>query len=147
MIWWLYRGWAWSGDLPKTFIYLNFDTMGMKMKHKKIIYFCHYVPWQGWHMKCLMLRKILLYPNKNSDLSGPVHAIPKRINACISEVPHRKFSISFQWLVYIMYEWFLQELEMACVFAIKISIYIVWEGLLSSRSLSPKFYWTCKLYN
>ena len=25
------------------------------------------------------------------------------------------------------YEWFLQEFQMACVFAIKISIYIVWE--------------------
>ena len=34
----------------------------------------------------------------------------------------------FQWLAYIKYEWFLQELEMACVFAIKISIYIVCLG-------------------
>ena len=50
---------------------------------------------------------------------------PKRINANISEVPHRRFIIFFQWLAYIKHEWFLQELEMACVFAIKISIYIV----------------------
>ena len=35
------------------------------------------------------------------------------------------FSIFFQWLAYIKYECYLQELEMACVFAIKISIYIV----------------------
>ena len=43
-------------------------------------------------------------------------------------VPHRKFSFFFQWVAYIKYEWFLQELEMACVFAIKISIYIVCSG-------------------
>ena len=31
----------------------------------------------------------------------------------------------FHWLAYIKYKCFLQEFEMACVFAIKISIYIV----------------------
>ena len=31
----------------------------------------------------------------------------------------------FKWLAYIKYEGFLQELEMAFVFAVKISIYIV----------------------
>ena len=42
IIWGLYRGWTWSGDLPKTLIYLNFDPMGFsrarkfKKKHKKI---------------------------------------------------------------------------------------------------------------
>ena len=41
IIWGLFRGWTWSGDLPKTLIYLNFDPMGvskaqkLKMKHKK----------------------------------------------------------------------------------------------------------------
>ena len=43
----------------------------------------------------------------------------------------------FQWLAYIKYEWFLQELEMACVFAIKISISIVW------RCLHNGFYSNC----
>ena len=62
------------------------------------------------------------FPQKISDLSGPVHAILKQINVNISKVPHRKFSFFFQWLVYIKYECFLQELEMAGVFAIKISI-------------------------
>ena len=37
------------------------------------------------------------------------------------------FKFFFQWFAYIKYEWFLQELEMACDFAIKISIYIVCE--------------------
>ena len=72
-----------------------------------------------------MLRKLMLYPRKNFRFIRACPCDPKRINANISEVPHRKFLIFFQWLVYIKYEWFLHELEMACVFAIKISIYIV----------------------
>ena len=79
----------------------------------------------GWRIKGQMLRKLMIYPQKISYLSGPVHAIPKRINANISEVPHRKLLIFFQWLADIKYEWVWQELDMACVFAIKISIYIV----------------------
>ena len=63
-------------------------------------------------------------PQKN-QIYLPVHVISKRINRNISCVPHRKFSFFFQWLAYIKYERFLQELKMACVFAIKISIYIV----------------------
>ena len=44
----------------------------------------------------------------------------------LSHVSHiENFQFFFQWLAYIKYEWFLQELEMACDFAIKISIYIV----------------------
>ena len=39
--------------------------------------------------------KLMLYPPKISDLSGPVHAIPKGINVNISKVQHRKFSIIF----------------------------------------------------
>ena len=35
------------------------------------------------------------------------------------------FQFFFQWLAYIKYEWFFQKLEMAYVFAIKISIYMV----------------------
>ena len=37
--------------MPKALIYLNFDPKGvsraqkLKMKHKKITYFRHYVPW------------------------------------------------------------------------------------------------------
>ena len=44
-------GWTWSGDFPKILIYLNFDPMGcsraqkLKIKHIKIRYFRHYVPW------------------------------------------------------------------------------------------------------
>jgi len=48
------RGWTWSGpwsgDLLKAFIYSNFDPMGvsrnqkLKMRLRKISYFCHNVP-------------------------------------------------------------------------------------------------------
>ena len=41
------------------------------------------------------------------------------------EVPGRSRDETGQDLETLKYEWFLQELEMACVFAIKISIYIV----------------------
>ena len=41
------KGSKWSGDLLKTFIYSNFDTMGvskiqkLNIQHKKLLYFCH----------------------------------------------------------------------------------------------------------
>ena len=69
----------------------------------------------GQHIKGQMLRKLTLYPKKISDLSGPVHAIPKRINVNISKVPHRIFFFSglrtssmngfcknWKWLVFLL---------------------------------------------
>ena len=85
-----------------------------------------------------MLRKLMLYPRKNFRFIRACPCDPKQINANISEVPHRKFDFFFQWLAYIKYEWFLHELEMACVFAIKISIYIVWYELNINVKLNIK---------
>ena len=69
-----------------------------------------------------MLRKIMLYPKKF------IRACPcdSKTDKCeYLQGPTQKILIFFQWLAYINYEWFLKELEMACDFAIKISIYIV----------------------
>ena len=79
----------------------------------------------GWPIKGQMLRKLILYPKKDFRFIRARPCDPKRINANISEVPHRKFLIFFQRLAYIKYEWFLHELKMARVFPIKISFYIV----------------------
>ena len=103
---WLFFSWEGKNDTFETF------SMG---KH-------------GWSIKGQMLRKLMLYPRKNFRFIRACPCDPKQINANISKVPHRKFIFFFQWLAYIKYEWFLQELEMACVFAIKISIYIVCSG-------------------
>ena len=53
--------------------------------------------------------------------------------------PIEIFYFFFQWLLYIKFEWFLQELEMACVFANIISIYIVCVNLHSMIKLMLTF--------
>ena len=55
------------------------------------------------------------------------------------------FYFIFQWLAYIKYECFLQELEMACVFAIKISIYIVCQDIWTLTILATQYLVWCPL--
>ena len=76
----------------------------------------------------------MLYPVNTFTLIWPVHAISKQVND--SHLPQwshlENFHYLFRWLAYIKDEWFFQESQIACVFAIEISIYIVWYRSLQS---------------
>ena len=84
----------------------------------------------AWKVNCLDSYS-MLYPKNIFRFIRPVKVISKRINGNISGVPHRNFFFLILKIPFILdicnikYEWFLQESQMACVFGIKISIYIV----------------------
>ena len=72
--------------------------------------------------KCL---EIWCYiPKQKLDLSGLSMQFQNGLMGISPKCNIENFHF-FQWLAYIKYEWLLQELKIASVFTLKISIYIV----------------------
>ena len=73
--------------------------------------------------------------NKNTRLQ--IEILMPNPEVILAKTIHSFFydGLFIQWLAYIKYEWFLQDLEMACVFVIKISIYkVCYQQYMFTRS-------------
>ena len=79
----------------------------------------------------------MLYPNFFFRFIRLDHVISKWINGNNLCVPNRTF---FKWLSFIKYEWFLQELEMACFCYLKLNLHSVVCNFLSEFSVFFKLF-------